>query len=525
MSAKFTSHIREFIASALLTSIENAHIGEWTTGVTYNIGTRVTSNGNVYVAATTGTSGAVAPSHLNGSSSDGSLNWIYLEKASIDKLYEGNMFIAIGKPTDWETPLDPDDVESIDSVETAALKNLISLKSIKPTNMKACAPRNNWTSGAVYSAYDSKNESTDYVTPFYVISDTNDVYKCLDNFSGAQSTSQPSGYQTIPFRTVDGYVWKYLGSVSSADATIFMTDQFVPLSYAKSVGDNPHQWAAQEAAQRNSISGFKLRPIVGTFSSPPQVTVVGDGSGAAALAHKTGNVVDQVYISNAGSGYTEANTYAYVTNGSVAGSGAVVTATPDGSGTITTFNVVNGGSGYTAAVAFLVGEPLDGETLTEPTQLNVTVAAGSVTGVSMVGQALKYKSAKVYIVPGSNGALALPIMAPVTGHGSNIVRELNASTVMISTRLTNTVNDTGYFLTDTGSDFHQISLVTDIIDNANSGYATGDLYIGPSHPNYSNPGSLKKMKAGAGVVLYINNIKTVIRSASQEEDIKIAVTL
>lgn len=525
MSAKFTSHIREFIASALLTSIENAHIGEWTTGVTYNIGTRVTSNGNVYVAATTGTSGAVAPSHLNGSSSDGSLNWIYLEKASIDKLYEGNMFIAIGKPTDWETPLDPDDVESIDSVETAALKNLISLKSIKPTNMKACAPRNNWTSGAVYSAYDSKNESTDYVTPFYVISDTNDVYKCLDNFGGAQSTIQPTGYQTIPFRTVDGYVWKYIGSVNSSDATIFMTDQFMPLSVVKSSGDDPNQWAAQQAAQVNSISAFKLEPIIGTFSSTPQVYVVGDGTGATALAHKTGSVVDQVYLTNPGSGYTEANTYAYVTNGAQAGSGAVVTATPDVNGTITTFDVINGGSGYSSAVAFLVGEPMDGETLTKPTQLTVTVSAGSVTSVAMTGQALKYKTAKVFIVPGSNGAIALPVMAPTAGHGSNIVRELSASTVMISTRLTNTAGDTGYFLTGTGSDFHQIALITDAIDFTTSGYAVGDLYIGPAHPNYASPGALKKIKDGSGVVLYINNIKTIVRSSSQEEDIKIAVTL
>lgn len=527
MPAKFTTHIREFIASALLTSVESQRTSEWATSTGYSIGNKVTSNGNLYVAATSGTSGVSAPSHISGTASDGGVDWIYVEAAVSDKLFEANMYLGIGRPADWPVPTSPDNVVAIDSVETAALNNIVSLKSVKPGNMKACASRHNWTSGSVYSQYDSKIEFEDYTNPFFVITDENNIYKCLDNFNGAQSTSKPTNYQTVPFRTADGYVWKYMGSVDSADSAIFMTDDFIPVSVKKSADQGPNQWAVQLAAQQNSISTFKIFGAVGAFTATPVVTIYGEGSSAVAAAHKTATTVDQVYVTNPGTGYVEDTTYAFVTDGVGAGSGAAATAVINPTtGEITGITIDNGGSGYTGgAVAFIVGTPKTGMTLTEPTAVSVTVASGIVTGITLTGATANYESARVFIVPGSSGALALPVMAPASGHGANIVRELGASTVMISVKLTNTVNDTGYFLIDAGSEFHQVTIVTDIVDFTSDKYASGNLYIGPAHPNYATPGALSKMKSGVGVVLYINNIKTVIREVDQEEDIKVAITL
>lgn len=526
MPAKFTSQIREFIASSLISSVEAQRTYDWSSGFGYSIGDKVTSNGNIYVSSSSGTSGVTAPTHISGSASDGAVNWIYVERASSDRLFEGNLYLGIGKQTDWPVPLSPDAVLAIDKVETDTFANLISLKSIKPTNLKACAVRTDWETGAFYDQYDSDNETTDYVNPYFVLTNDNKIYKCLDNFNGAASTSMPTGVLTVPFRTADGYVWKFMGIVDAADAAIFMTADFIPVSVKKDVSQGPDQWATQLAAQPNSISAFKIVGLKGTFAATPIANIVGNigGSGATASTHKTGSILDQVYVTSPGTGYND-TTYAYVTDGVVPGTGAIASATIDGTGGITGITISNGGSGYTSAVAFLVGVPKPGETITEPTNVSVTVSSGSVTGITLTGATLNYQSVDIYIVPGSSGALAFPVLAPTSGHGANIVRELHASTVMISVKLTNTVADTGYYLVGTGSEFHQTCILTDVVDFTTSKFGGENLYIGPAHPSYASPGILKKVKSGVGVMLYINNIPTVIRSLSQEEDIKVAIAL
>lgn len=526
MPAKFTSHIREFIASAFLSAIEGTGVTPWVTGTSYAIGQKVSNSGNVYVAAGSGFAGAASPTHTAGSASDGSIDWIYVETAASDKLFEGNMFIGIGKQTDWPDPLVPPNIDVIDSVETAALKNVVTYKSIRSSNMKVCAIKTLWTPGTVYDQYDTNFELTDYINPFFVITSGNRIYKCLDNNSGVVSTSEPTSVLTTPFRTIDGYVWKFMGNVNSNDAAVFMTEDFMPVSVRKAEVEDPEQWAVQQTAQRDSISTWKIARSTGSFTDTPLATVSGVGTGATAGAVKVGPTLTQVYAINPGSNYVESSTYAIVKNGAVSGSGATATATIDAGGVITAISVDTSGSDYTSgAVAVIVGVAQTGETLVHATGLAVTVSGGNVTGVTFASGGSKYASATIYIIPGTAGAVALPVMAPSAGHGLNIVSELAASTVMVSTKLTNTVNDTGYFLIDAGSEFHQIVLVTDVLNHDNSLYATNDLYIGESHPSYAAPGLLKKAKAGSGVVLYINNVKTVTRSADQEEDIKVAITL
>lgn len=528
MSQKFTSYIREFLASSFVSSVENARVTDWVTGtVESTIGTKRLNAGNIYVNTTTGTSGAVSPTHVAGAVSDGGVTWLYIEKANTSKLFEGNMYLGIGRAADWADSNNPDTVQTIDSVESDVLDKMITLKSITSDNIRACAVRHDWTTGTIYDAYDSLKDFGDYTNPFYVLTDTNDVYKCLDNFNGAQSTSKPTTQSTAPFRTADGYVWKYMGSVDSSESTLFMTQDYIPLNVKKSASDGAAQYAVQQSAQIKSISSFKIHGSVGSFTNSPVTTLNGDGTLAVATAHKTGTTLDQVYITNPGTGYTFDNTYAYITNDAPQGSGAVASAVINPTtGAITSISVTTGGSGYTnGAVAFVVGVPKTGQTLTQPTSITVSISSGTITSLVPVGATANYASAKVYIVPCGVGALALPVMAPVNGHGANIVKELNASSVMINVRLTNTINDTGYHLIGVGSDFHQISLVTDVVDFTTNKYATKQLYIGKSHPDYATTTTLSKVKAGSGIVLYINNVKTVTRSSSQEEDIKIALSI
>lgn len=678
MPSKFTNHIREFIASSILSSIENSRSPEWAASTAYSLGDKVIANGNMYVCSAAGTSGVTSiPAHIIGVAMDNNVEWVYIERASTNNLFEGNLFMGIGKPGDWADPLTPDDINLVDSVETDTLNNLITLKNINSSNAKACVPRHDWVSGSVYDQYDSEKEMTEYTNPFYVVAsngvDDYMIFKCLDNAGGAQSTTMPSVALTSPFRTADKYVWQYMTSLNSSDVVRFMTDDFVPVSVAKSSSDGPEQWATQNAAQSNSISALKISGQTGTFATPV-VDVIGDGTGAnAACSKDLSNKIEQVYITDPGSGYSKSGTFAEVRNvlaatpsaratASVtlgtglefpgatgtwaAGNAAVSTLTPHGlitgntvvlsgfpvkvfnghktvtvtstteftftmaadpgstvsnvgnvtqqAGRITSFSVV-GGTGYTdGAVAIVVADPVVAESLitntsflagwltvttqgnhglssgdevmitnatngingkhlvhvttptafiidvvdpgsaslignvkrvvTEATNPVVNVVAGSPTSVQTTTPGANMTNVRVFIISGNAGAICLPVMAPAGGHGRNVVRELAASTVMLSMKFTNTSSDTGYLLTDTGSEFHQISILTDPLEFSSGKYAYRNAYIGPMHPQYGGA-SLDRVKQGTGIVLYINNVKTVTRSTDQEEDVKVAITL
>jgi len=111
-------------------------------------------------------------------------------------------------------------------------------------------------------------------------------------------------------------------------------------------------------------------------------------------------------------------------------------------------------------------------------------------------------------------------MAPKDGHGSNIVTELCANTVIVNTRLDEA---SGYLLTGVDSDFRQVGLLSEATVFGSSVIADSIYYIGPSHPEYSNA-TLNRINRRSGTLLYVTNIKKVLRSDGQEEDIKIAIT-
>jgi hypothetical protein len=203
-----------------------------------------------------------------------------------------------------------------------------------------------------------------------------------------------------------------------------------------------------------------------------------------------------------------------VKEGSASGSGAVVEANINPvTGEITSCTVVDGGSGYTSgAIAIITG---DGTGATA----DVTITGGQIQSVTITNGGSNYTTAKVWIIPGTAGCVAKAVMAPINGHGSNIAVELGASTAIISAVLE--TNDP-YFLTGVDSDFRQVGIIVDVKDS--SGFASNSKYIGPAHPDFINSSStLNKIVPGTGYILYLSNIKSVTRSESQEEHIKVAI--
>ena len=89
--------------------------------------------------------------------------------------------------------------------------------------------------------------------PFYVITPQYRVYKCLNNNSGAISTVLPTSISTsasTPAALADGYVWKYMYTLSTIDQEFFYTTNWIPVRYI-TVNDGSDQWTIQQ----NAIAG------------------------------------------------------------------------------------------------------------------------------------------------------------------------------------------------------------------------------------------------------------------------------
>ena len=97
---------------------------------------------------------------------------------------------------------------------------------------------NSWTTGTIYDDYDDMQDISVANSIVTVKDDQGNyyIYKCLDNNNGTASTVQPT-FSNIDLTTYisitssDGYVWKYLFTVSESDALAYKTVDSLPLPY------------------------------------------------------------------------------------------------------------------------------------------------------------------------------------------------------------------------------------------------------------------------------------------------------
>lgn len=526
MSSYFTKKTRTLSATAFIEYTAPKIINKWIQGTSYNEGAVVYYNQNKYIAKSSGISGTIPPTHVNGTVSDGVISWIWFESFQESTLNK-NMYLFIGKSNEWSDENSPDNIRALDIDEQNIINDIVTLKKVSTDNFRLGINRVNWTTNTVYSSFDSRKDplavtgQLAYTNPFFVITDESNIYKCIDNNNGAVSSIKPTSTSVNQFYLSDGYVWKFMGKLDVVN-TSFLTQSTIPVTY-KSSDDGSDQWQVQQAAKSGSISTFELIKSVGSFADDTIIDIVGGSPTTSAQAYitkKPDNTINQVLVqaNNIGLGYSSVSpVYALIKASTSTGSGAQVTAV----------NVVNGviqsltfsaGSGYTGgAVCFIIDEI---GTPNIPAVVDVVISSGSVSALNVTSGGDGYsQNVKAFIVPGTSAGLARAIFAPKDGHGANILNELNARTAILSVSLNDT---TGYLLFGDSSDYRQIGLISNVYDFGQTGSSKNSLYIGPSHPLY-NTTTLNRMDKSKGDILYICNRTKVIRSVDQEETIKLTI--
>jgi hypothetical protein len=254
-----------------------------------------------------------------------------------DAINSSSYYLFVGRGEEWDTETAPDaPYDNTYSYHTDIWQRMHALKEITDTDITYAVPRYQWISGTTYVEYDDRDADLGSKS-YYVISDNNNVYLCLK--SGGISTANPDsvGITTngvIDFTSSDGYIWKYLFTVSTDDSNKFLTSAFVPVRYIESqpaVGADTalsNQWDVQQNAIDGAVYTIKVTNGGSGYTSAPTVEVSGDGSSLAATATVVGGVVTEIEVTNEGSGYNQCSIT--LTGGGGAGAEAYAVLGPKG---------------------------------------------------------------------------------------------------------------------------------------------------------------------------------------------------
>ena len=429
-------------------------------------------------------------------------------------------YVGIGKNDQWNStetvPTPTDTPKSIRQAQTA----LQSVKAVAATSF--VIPRYSWTSGSIYSGYDDDLTAIPSNT-YYVLTEDNHVYICLQQSKSATgaanvSTVKPTGTATKPFKTSDGYTWKFLYALSASDANAFLSANFVPVKFVDSADDTFE--TQQKAVQDSAVAGRILNIVVtngGTgYTSTPTVTITGNsraiGDSAQATATVSGGSVVKIDMLNesAGSGKNFINSTVTISGGG--GSGALARAVIGPANGIgadprdelkSTSLMFNSKPDGTENGNFLAGNNQDFRQVMLIRNPRIDSDAGTILTAN-TAKSLKYLKADSAFASQLqvDELITNSLTPPAKAYVNEVVNYGNVSNMKVYYHQTDSTGYTpfsvGNTLTDEGGQTGTIAVVAD----------SNELYINTS-----------------GEVLYIENRAPVVRTSSQIEDIKVVVTL
>lgn len=242
---------------------------------------------------------------------------------SVSEVSFSSLYISVGKPDSWANDAVGDTpVDTVDE-HLGIWNNMHFAKRVSGNDLSLICRRINWTSNTVYDAYThSANLSG---LNYYVLTSNFSVYKCLENNRGAASTIEPT-YTSVSTtnRTADGYLWKYMYTLTRAQRLKFLTNDWMPVREL-TLNDGSPQWGVQTFAIDGSIEAIKVLTTGNGYAVPgvtTNVTIGGDGTGARAniVANTITNTVMYISVTSKGSDYTWANCTLTSSNSQIANS-------------------------------------------------------------------------------------------------------------------------------------------------------------------------------------------------------------
>jgi hypothetical protein len=197
-------------------------------------------------------------------------------------------YLGVGRPQSWTSDVAPPaPTQDTQSLDFEAWRDLLGAKHITANNSALVITRYDWAENTAYTQYDD-TDATLMSNTFYVL-DTQEtpykVYKCLWNnadathLAGANSTVAPSttGSTVTPVLTSDGYVWKYMYTISADDTSL--TSTWMPVTTNTTVSADATTYAGKLSTVVPLVvtdGGSAYNPATAVAA-----TLLGDGTGAS----------------------------------------------------------------------------------------------------------------------------------------------------------------------------------------------------------------------------------------------------
>lgn len=401
-------------------------------------------------------------------------------------------FFTLGKTTEWDDEDNPDQPVDTAAEANKFRRNILFVQQISTANTCNLVRRIQWESGTIYDRYDDayhglsegdngyENRSwrTAQTLPeanFYVITGDNNIYKCIDNrdVNGdvIPSTAEPTSTGTDFEDTADNYRWKYMGTVTDGDKTRFLDSNWIPVR--KLTGGNGESFDVN-----GEIDSITISSGGSGYTAAPEIVINGDGEGAGATCTIDGSgQVDSITITSSGSGYSFALVEFLPSNGedpaSITDAVARVTLgdvdltdsldqyaveqVTGNEGAIDRIEMTANGINYVDGDVTII---IDGDG-SGATGTPVIDANGQIVSITINNSGTNYTYAEVNIIQSAGtgtGAAARAVIAPINGHGDNMVRELYSTTIAISTSLADPDNSDLVL----NNDFRQIGLIKNL---------------------------------------------------------------
>lgn len=265
-----------------------------------------------------------------------SQNFIDSISNDADKYY---VFVGLANPTSpsagfgrtstWnENP--PSPIDNF-SYQNNVRDNILFGKKVSAANVRRIIRKIDWISGRTYEMY-RQDYSISNLSPvtqstrlydanYYVVNSDYRVYICIDNGS---SVDNPSGNPSIDeptFTTLepsragesgDGYLWKYLYTISPSDIIKFDSTEYIPVPNNWSTSDNADIRDVRETGNsdvnNNQIKKIYIKNRGANYQTPSgggRCNILGDGEGAEAIieVNSLGEITSAT-VASGGKGYT-----------------------------------------------------------------------------------------------------------------------------------------------------------------------------------------------------------------------------
>jgi hypothetical protein len=374
-----------------------------------------------------------------------------------------SIYVFIGRPTEWDNDDDPPDLDNTTESINKIWNDITALKRVTKQDVRLGFRRINWISNTVYDEYDHRENLSD--KDFYVFVEENrNVYKCISNNNSGVSLNQPDHIEIDPKKYDDGYVWKYMFTLSNSLIRKFSTENYLPIENDQIVISSSIPGSINQLKIINPGGGYQ------TNQDSIKIFIWGDGdlndSGRAKIFTQGGRITQILSITDSGEGYP----------------------TPPESDIPVLFRQVND-LGILNETAFgLINTNTDGEIIEVKIVIQgteylpnkeISIVFSSCTGIGQTNEDGEIIDAQIYKkYPGrnftkaktkviaitnnlSNQAVIEPIISPLGGHGAFPEKELFANKALINIRVAYREGG-GDFTVD--NDFRRVGLIENPYD-------------------------------------------------------------